>query len=315
MCAAVTPGSRPVRVRRLAGGLDAGMHTVDLLEPSGARRRVVLRRYSDRSVARDPALPQRAWRTLGALEPLGVPAPRPVWPDLDGAVFGTPSFVMSHVPGRGILRPRDPADWARQLAEALAALHRAPLERVDLGFLEDAERHLDRQLSWAMHHTRDPEQNRDNAAVRSALQRWRPCLPEMSPVLNHGDYWAGNVLWRRGRLAAIVDWDSAAIGYAGMDVGYTHMDLAMMGRPDVAETFLRSYEEASGSRIPYLFFWDLLGASRALPDPERWLPGYQDFGRTDVTPELMRDRLHAFIANALARAGTQPRRHRGTEGT
>ena len=218
MCAAIAPGSRPVRVRRLAGGLDAGMHAVDLLELSGARRRVVLRRYGDRSVARDPALPERAWRTLGALEQLGAPAPRPVWPDLDGAVFGAPAFAMSHVSARGDLRPRDPAGWTRQLAEALATLHRAPIERVDLGFLEGAERHLDRQLSWAMYHTRDPAQNPDNAAVRSALQLWRPRLPEMPPVLNHGDYWAGNVLWRRGRLAAIVDWDSAALGPAGLDV-------------------------------------------------------------------------------------------------
>ena len=53
-------------------------------------------------------------------------------------------------------------------------------------------------------------------------------------------------------------------------------------------------EDAAGRPVRHLAFWDLLAATLAFPDPERWLPGYHDLGRTEVTPELMRARLRAF---------------------
>jgi hypothetical protein len=40
----------------------------------------------------------------------------------------------------------------------------------------------------------------------------------------------------------------------------------------------------------------------AAPDPTQRLPGLHDLGRTDLTPDLMRARLRAFVADALDRA-------------
>jgi hypothetical protein len=34
----------------------------------------------------------------------------------------------------------------------------------------------------------------------------------------------------------------------------------------------------------------------------KWLPGSHDLGRTGLTPEAMRERLHGFVAAALDRA-------------
>ena len=118
----------------------------------------------------------------------------------------------------------------------------------------------------------------------------------------HGDYWAGNTVWRRGRLVGVVDWDGCSLGDPARDVGYCRMDLAMLIGPESPDVFLRAYERAAGRAVPHLAFWDLLGVTLALPDPERWRPGYVDLGRADVTAQLMRDRLRAFIADALARA-------------
>ena len=303
LCAALSPGGRAAGVRRLPGGLDAAMHALTLAMPSGARRRLVVRRYVERTPGQAAATARRAWQTLAALDKIGVAAPRPVLLDVEGDFFGTPAFVMTRVPGHGLLAPRDRADWTRQFAQALARLHRAPLAGVDLGFLDGPEEHLERLMTWAMRHTDDQAANADSAAVRAALLRWRPRLRRMAPVLTHNDYWAGNTVWLRGRLTAIVDWDGGAVSYPGVDVGYCRMDLSMLDGPNAAATFLDAYEAAAGWRIPQLHFWDLLGASRALPDPERWLPGYHDLGRTEIRPADMRGRLHAFIADALARAG------------
>jgi len=300
ICETILPGSRAARVRRLRGGISSGMHAFDLLEPSGARRALVLRRYGDWAVTHDSGVAERAWRTLGALERIGMLAPRPVWFDGGGEVFGTPAYVMTRVPGRGELCPRDRRGWLRQLAEALAALHRTATAGLDLSFLPAPDADLDQQSGTAA-----PEKlaaHPDGAAVLAALHGWRPHLLPVAPVLNHGDYWPGNTLWRRGRLTAVIDWDDAALGPPGADVGYCRTDLALVAGGDAPDIFLEAYEAAAGYRIPQLFFWDLAGAKRALPDPAPWVTAYHDLGRTDLTLEQVRDRLRAFIAGALMRA-------------
>ncbi len=298
---AIAPGSRVAGVRRLGGGLGAAMHRFDLLLPGGKRQRLVLRRYPRAALAEDPEQPVRAWRTLHALEQLGVSAPRPVWRDLNGRIFGTSAYVMTLLAGHSDLRPRDRDHWLRQLGAALAGLHRTRIAGVDLGFLRGANASLERRFEWAM---RDEMLSHpQGSAVQQALARWQPRLRRMTPVLSHGDYWAGNTLWLRDRVTAIVDWDAALIAPPGFDVGYCRVDLVMEVGVEAADTFLHAYEAAAGMRIPQLFIWDLLGASVALPDPERWLPGLHDLGRRDLTPQVVRERLALFIADALARAG------------
>ena len=302
LCEAIAPGSRAVNVRRLPGGLGAGMHRVDLIAPDETRRRLVLRRYPAMALAEDPNLAKRGWRTLLLLEQLGISAPRPVWFDAEGAIFGAPTIATTRLPGRSLVAPRDVNGWLAQLAGALAQIHRAPIDGRDLSFLpgsDDPEERLFAQMAENTAFTDDPLR----ADLHAALLRWRPRLRRMTPVLRHDDYWAGNTLWVRERLIAVIDWDSAALGYPGADVGYCRMDLAMLIGPEAVDPFLHAYEAAAGWRVPQLFFWDLLGAAHALlDDPVRWLPGYHDLGRTDITPDLMLARLHTFVRDALARA-------------
>src|SRR5438093_12000311 len=89
---ALLPDGRVGRARRLPGGLDNGMHAVDLIGPDGSRRRLVVRRYPDERLRRRPGLPEREHRILALLAELGLPAPRPVWLDRDGATFGRPAL-------------------------------------------------------------------------------------------------------------------------------------------------------------------------------------------------------------------------------
>lgn len=302
LCAAVAPSSRVTRVRRLPGGLGAGMHVLDLRAPSGVRRRLVLRRYSAATLRWQPDSPVRAWRTLAVLEALGINAPRPVWYDGDGALFGVPALVMSHLPGRSVIAPRDPQDWARQLAGALAALHRAPLGSVDTGFLPAPGYEPERLLTEARLSLDAAIGHPDGAALAAALRRWRPRVEATTPVLVHGDYWPGNTLWSRGRLTAVVDWDQAELNHPGLDVGYCRLDLFLLAGPQAPAQFLRAYEAAAGWSVPQLPFWELLGALRWLPDPARFLPGYHDLGRTDISPDEVRARYRLFVGRALADA-------------
>lgn len=304
---ALAPGGRIDTVERLAGGLDAGMHAFLLSTPAGEERRLVLRRYVARGTQDQGEAVRRDYQTLGALEALGVSAPRPVLLDADGAISGRPALVMTRLEGAPRLAPPVLDGWVDELAGALARLHRAPISGVDLSFLEGPEARLNRMLTWAARHVRDVGEggtpHPDGPALLEALQRWRPRLRTMRPALTHGDYWAGNTLWQGDRLTAIIDWDGAAVGYPGMDVGYARMDLAITAGGEAPALFLRAYERAAGGAVPQLAVWDLLGAARALPDPARWLPGYLDLEGTGLTAAIARERLRAFIADGLRRAG------------
>jgi aminoglycoside phosphotransferase (APT) family kinase protein len=301
MAEAIAPGSRIARVRRLGGGLGAAMHRIDLIGPEDGPQKLVLRRYPRLALEERPDLAIHSWRTLQALAQLGVAAPRPVWADFDGGFFGTQSLVMTHLPGRTVLLPRDRDAWLRELGAALARLHRTRLDGVDLSFLREPEESLEKRFAWAL---RD-EAGADGlgARLQTALRAWRPRLRRMQPVLCHADFWAGNTLWLRGRLTAIVDWDGARLCYPGFDVGYCRMDLALQHGNGAPDSFLRAYEAAAGMRVPQLHVWDLLGAAPALPDVERWLPGFHELGRRDMTTPMVRERLAAFIEDALARSG------------
>jgi hypothetical protein len=47
-------------------------------------------------------------------------------------------------------------------------------------------------------------------------------------------------------------------------------------------------------------FWDLLGAQRLFPGPERYLQPLRSLGAQAITADLLAARLRQFIAAALA---------------
>lgn len=301
MAESIVPGGRVVGLDRLGGGLGAATHAFVLETADRTQRRLVLRRYPRLALEEDAGVAVRSWRTLQMLARYGVPAPDPIWSDLEGNVFGTASYVTNHLPGDSDLRPRDLNLWVGGLANGLAGLHRTRFNQSDLSFLSGPAASLDRAFRRASQESALAHPRAE--IVQRVLAAWQPRLRKMAPVLCHGDYWAGNTLWHRGRMTAIVDWDEAMVGYPGIDAGYCRMDLALQHGQDMANDFLRAYESAAGMRIPQLHVWDLLGATVAMPDPERWLPGFHELGRTDLTPAIVRERLAAFIDDALRRSG------------
>jgi aminoglycoside phosphotransferase (APT) family kinase protein len=296
LIAAIAPGSRLARVRRLHGGLASVVHAVDLVEPSGVRRRLVVRRRTPESLASGGGDYSEGWRALGLLRGSAVPVPEPVLHDPEGAIFGAPAMVTTRLPGRPVLTPDDLPLWTRRLAEALAAIHDLPISRAELGRLPAPEEDMTRRLDGPpdprrLAHPRGPE-------LWSALLRLQSSLPSERQALLHGDYGPVNVVWVRRRLSGVLDWDSAGRGSPCHDVAHCRLDLALLHGVEASALFLRAYEDMRGPHSQ-LAYHDLARAWQALPDPERWLPGVRALGPTDLTPRAMRERLDAFIAEAL----------------
>jgi len=136
-------------------------------------------------------------------------------------------------------------------------------------------------------------------AAEAAVAATRPAAGRLGLV--HGDLWHGNTLWDDGRLTAVLDWDCAGVGPAGIDLGSLRCDAAWCHGIEAAGHILRGWEEEAGrpaSEVPY---WDAVAALASPPDMG-WFPlSMADQGRPDLTREVMLERRDAFLDAALSR--------------
>ena len=275
------------------------VHALDVRTPGGLRR-VVLRRYRPQSFDTSERA-EREWKVLTLLAGTAVKAPEPLWFEPRGAMFGSPAMLLTRLPGRPLVDPRHPIGWAASLADGLAQIHALPRERFEaIGAGE----------SWQQLPFVDPGHDSelfatagfDGEAVMAAIERGYGALREARRSFVHFDYWPGNTLWLSHRLTGIVDWTNAAMGYAEYDAAYCYLDICLSRGRRVAKAFLQRYRDASGVAVEPLWFWSLVVAKRAAPDPATWLQPYRELGRTDLTPRVMRGRFQAFVREALGAA-------------
>lgn len=80
-------------------------------------------------------------------------------------------------------------------------------------------------------------------------------------MLLHGDFWPGNLLWRQGRLAAILDWEDAALGDPMADVAGAYLELTWALGPAAAARFVSRYEADRTLDRRRLALWTIYVAS------------------------------------------------------
>ena len=143
-----------------------------------------------------------------------------------------------------------------------------------------------------------PEPHRRRPDVwRAAIDAARTGPPD-GWCFVHGDYQHFNILWRRDRLSAVVDWVNAAVGPPDFDVGHCRLNLAVLFSAELAERFLLAYEREAGRTVDPR--WDL---AALLSFDERWHDGIpkQVAGRTTVDHAGMDRRVEDVLAAAVAR--------------
>ena len=128
--------------------------------------------------------------------------------------------------------------------------------------------------------------------------------------LVHGDLWHGNTLWDDSRLTAVLDWDCAGVGPAGIDLGSLRCDAAWCHGVEAAGHVLRGWEAEAGRPAGDVPYWDAVAALACPPDMG-WFPvSMAAQGRPDLTREVMLERRDAFLGAALSRLASagQPKR-------
>jgi len=206
----------PVRaVRAIPEGHSGFTYWVELdghrgvlrLPPPGAR------------IAGPADIPRQA-RIMSALHAQGLPVPAIVATSQDPVVDGRPFVLMEEVHGDRVEQAIDagtnPLQLASSAVDVLRRFQAVPLENTGIGG-EDPMPLEGEVARWTWLMDRAPSELTGQAPRLANLLAERQPQPG-PPVLVHGDYHFGNMLFDHGRVAAVVDWEIAQLGQPLLDL-------------------------------------------------------------------------------------------------
>jgi aminoglycoside phosphotransferase (APT) family kinase protein len=275
------------------------MTTIEVERPDGRRHRLVVRRGRRPDAERDMLPFGVEYELLRHLHAHGIPVARPRAFDDSGRILPQAYLVLDFVDGATRFTTDDPIGVAVHMADVLAAIHDVDVSHASLPVLP---LQLDRMQDWVI---TDLERRQPDPSLREDLIRqqldvhWPP--PATEQCLLHADYFPGNIVWSGDAIAAVVDWESAAIGDPMVDIATTRLDLRWAYGAAAAEAFTRRYLAVTGRSTATLPVWELVVALRPAGVISLWASDMVAHGRPDITAAFMRAEQHAYVDSAVER--------------
>ena len=183
-------------------------------------RRGVLRLPPPGARIAGPADIPRQARIMAALHAQGLPVPAVVATSEDPVVDGRPFVLMEAISGdrveQAIDAGSDPLQLASSAVDVLRRFQAVPC--ADTGIGSEEPMPLEGEISrWSWLMERAPSELTGQAPRLAQLLVERQPRPG-PPVLVHGDYHFGNMLFDSGRVAGVVDWEIAQLGQPLLDL-------------------------------------------------------------------------------------------------
>lgn len=257
--------------------------TVTLMDGGSPRDEEIVIRYTAGVPLLKQKSPATEYALLRVLDETSLPTPTPLWLDEDGATLGFPGFAMKRVEGTppaaamysaGPLANMSDEDRHATMLKAAAFhgdLRRAAIGADRLPFLLSrgvgrlaGETAIERELNWWLDEvalvTDDDDPRRlEIEALRDWLVRHQP-RDVYEPILVHGDSQIANIIFDKGEIAAVIDWELSYLGHVETDVygivflteTMKQLDRDIGGTPTEAE-YIQAFEEAAGTPAEH---WD-----------------------------------------------------------
>lgn len=111
--------------------------------------------------------------------------------------------------------------------------------------------------------------------------------------LLHGDFWPGNILWHDGQLAAVLDWEDAALGNPMSDLACCRVELLCEYGRDAMDAFTDYYLRCNSFDITDLALWEVYASSSALATMSGW-------GLAPDDEEHRRKMTNVFLDDAVS---------------
>lgn len=291
----IDPGATLCRTWPLRGGMSSGMTAFETATANSGTKRLVRRNSSGYALKDDPHAAAVEFALLRSLRAQGLRVPTPLYFDDSRELFSEPYLVVEFIDGAPEFSPADPDDFVAQMAKGLADIHRVDVVGEAFARLANYSPIVVRQREHAA-----ASRVIDVRAVQAWLDAASP-LPRRNPLtLLHGDYWAGNVVWKDGRIAGVIDWEEARVGDPVIDVAISRLDILWLLGIDAMHEFTRAYRSMTNFDLRDLPFWDLDAALRPSFNIDEWAAAWPELGRPDITEATMRVGHAQFVDQAFA---------------
>lgn len=252
------PGAELTAKTRLHGGVSADVYRLELKQPDGRRTSVVLRAHGAKHSGHAAEL---EFQLLQALHRHGVPVPEPLHVDVSGRALAEAFLVMAFVDGSSVIPAGQEDAYIDRMAALLAEIHAVPV--ATLPKLPARNNPLPEVLDYL------PD-GAEWADLRAHLRSLSDTQYEGAPKLLHGDFWPENLLWRDGDIAAILDWEDAALGDPLSDVACCRLELRYkFGKPGM-QRFTEAYVRHQSVDLERLALWQVYVAAAAQHFMGQW---------------------------------------------
>lgn len=251
IAARVFPRAEVQNVVRLTGGVSADVHRLDLTLADGSATSVVLRAHG-RSHSGHPA--ELEYRLLQALHREGLPVPEPLLVDTSGTLLADPFLVMAFVEGSSEMPDAEQEHNIDAMAAMLAKIHAAPTAG-----LPELPARTDPLPEVFNYLPAGPEWDDLHAYLRSLTHT----AYRGSPALLHGDFWPENLLWRHGKITAVLDWEDAALGDPLSDLAVSRVELRYRFGTAGMQRLTRAYAGDRTVDVHRLALWQVYVAAAA----------------------------------------------------
>ncbi len=288
------PGSLLIDITEMKGGISKNMSLLRIRKLNGTLEKFIVRQFETEKSC------QHEYNILNIVSKIKTKTPNPILIDITCEILSKPYLILEHIEGGLSFDNSDADNYISELADRLAEIHCIPLTDEDKSKIPDFRNHYNEYVSTL------PEINKDRfreKEIRDILQSKWKIKTDTEPVLIHGDFWPGNVLWSDGNLNGIIDWEDSGIGYPLHDLAIARLEISWIFGIEAKEKFTEIYKKNMKLDYNDLPFWDLFAALRfskiAGNDIQKFSDFFHPYGREDITEKNIIDNCNIFIVKAL----------------
>ncbi|MEO1222762.1 MAG: phosphotransferase [Pseudomonadota bacterium] len=273
----VLPGATLNSAARLTGGVSAKVYRLDIRLADESPYSAVLRVHGETHCGHSAQL---EFQLLEALFRSGLPVPRPLGFGGDSELLGHPFVLIDFVEGSSEIKAQNLETCIGKMAEMLVAVHRtrtADLPSLPLRMdpFPELFEFLEGDDEWS--------------DLRAKLTKLNDTAYRGTPVLLHGDFWPENLIWSDGHIAAILDWEDAAVGDPLSDIACTCLEIRYLFGDKGVREFKNAYAKHDRIEQGRLSLWLLYVAAAALMHMGDWrLPPHREANMRREAKETLR---------------------------